>query len=57
MSVSPGAKVTSLATAGLGFTQIVGWGTTFLMPSVLGRRMEDSLGIPSEVVFSGCWPR
>ena len=28
MSVSPAAKVTSLATAGLGFTQIVGWGTT-----------------------------
>jgi hypothetical protein len=53
VSVSPGAKVTSLATAGLGFTQIVGWGTTFLMPSVLGRRMEDSLGIPSEIVFSG----
>ena len=53
MSVSPAAKVTGLATAGLGFTQIVGWGTTFLMPSVLGRRMEDSLGIPSEIVFSG----
>jgi predicted MFS family arabinose efflux permease len=53
VSVSPAAKVTSLATAGLGFTQIVGWGTTFLMPSVLGRHMEDSLGIPSEIVFSG----
>ena len=53
MSVSPAAKVTSLATAGLGFTQIVGWGTTFLMPSVLGRHMEDSLGLPSEIVFSG----
>jgi MFS family permease len=53
VSVSPAAKVTSLATAGLGFTQIVGWGTTFLMPSVLGRRMEDALGIPSEIVFSG----
>jgi MFS family permease len=53
VSVSPAAKVTSLATAGLGFTQIVGWGTTFLMPSVLGRHMEDALGIPSEIVFSG----
>jgi MFS family permease len=42
-----------LATIGLGFTQIVGWGTTFLMPSVLGRHMEDDLGIPSEIVFSG----
>jgi predicted MFS family arabinose efflux permease len=37
----------------LGFTQIVGWGTTFLMPSVLGRHMEDSLGIPSEAIFGG----
>ena len=43
----------ALATVGLGFTQIVGWGTTFLMPSVLGRHMEDALGIPSEIVFSG----
>jgi predicted MFS family arabinose efflux permease len=41
------------ATAGLGFTQIVGWGTTFLMPSVLGRHMEDSLGLGSEVIFGG----
>ncbi len=49
MTITPAAR----ATAGLGFTQIVGWGTTFLMPSVLGRRMEDALGIPSEVVFSG----
>jgi MFS family permease len=43
----------TLATVGLGFTQIVGWGTTFLMPSVLGRHMEEALGIPSEVIFSG----
>jgi predicted MFS family arabinose efflux permease len=47
------ARAATLATAGLGFTQIVGWGTTFLMPSVLGRHMEDSLGIPSEAVFGG----
>ena len=53
MNVPPATKVTSLATIGLGFTQIVGWGTTFLMPSVLGRHMEDALGIPSEIVFSG----
>ena len=49
MKVSPVARTI----LGLGFTQIVGWGTTFLMPSVLGRRMEDALGIPSEIVFSG----
>jgi MFS family permease len=41
------------ATAGLGFTQIVGWGTTFLMPAVLGRHIQESLGLASEVVFAG----
>ena len=49
MTFSPAAR----ATAGLGFTQIVGWGTTFLMPAVLGRHMQDSLGLASEVVFAG----
>ena len=53
MKVSPATRTASLATIGLGFTQIVGWGTTFLMPSVLGRHMENDLGIPSEIVFSG----
>jgi len=46
---SPAAR----ATIGLGFTQIVGWGTTFLMPSVLGRHIEDALGLPTEIVFGG----
>jgi predicted MFS family arabinose efflux permease len=41
------------AVAGLGFTQIVGWGTTFLMPSVLGRHIQDDLHMPSELVFAG----
>lgn len=49
MKVSQAAK----ATAGLGLTQIVGWGTTFLMPSVLGRHIEHDLGLPSEVVYGG----
>src|SRR5204863_8036960 len=49
VTVSPATR----ATAGLGFTQIVGWGTTFLMPAVLGRHMGDDLGMPSEIVFSG----
>src|SRR5258708_14729261 len=44
---------TSWAAGGLGFTKIVGWGTTFLMPAVLGRHMGDDLGLPSEIVFSG----
>ena len=39
--------------SGLGLTQIVGWGTTFLMPSVLGRHIEHDLGLPSEVVYGG----
>jgi predicted MFS family arabinose efflux permease len=41
------------AVAGLGFTQIVGWGTTFLMPSVLGRHIQDDLGMPTELVYAG----
>jgi predicted MFS family arabinose efflux permease len=49
VTLSPAVR----ATIGLGFTQIVGWGTTFLMPSVLGRHMEEALGIASEVVFGG----
>lgn len=49
MKVSQAAK----ATAGLGFTQIVGWGTTFLMPSVLGRYIARDLELPSEIVYGG----
>lgn len=49
MIVTPVAR----ATIGLGLTQIVGWGTTFLMPSVLGRHIERDLGLPSEVVYGG----
>ncbi len=44
---------TGRATLGLGVTQIVGWGTTFLMPSVLGRHVQDELGLPAELVFAG----
>ncbi|WP_439611290.1 MFS transporter [Reyranella sp.] len=48
-------KVTAAATAtvGLCLTQIVGWGTTFLMPSALGRHFERDLDLPSEVVYGG----
>ncbi len=53
MRISPAARPAFWATAGLGFTQIVGWGTTFLMPAVLGRHMGDDLGLPSEIVFAG----
>ena len=41
------------ATTGLCVTQIIGWGTTFLMPSVLARFIERDLGLPSEVVYGG----
>jgi MFS family permease len=51
--LSPAVRPIHWATIGLGFTQIVGWGTTFLMPSVLGRHMQEALAIPSEVVFGG----
>lgn len=49
MILSPAVR----ATAGLGITQIIGWGTTFLMPSVLGRPIERDLGLPSEIVYGG----
>lgn len=49
MKITPAAK----ATIGLGLTQIVGWGTTFLMPSVLGRPIGRDLGLSSEVVYGG----
>lgn len=49
MKVTAAAK----ATVGLCLTQIVGWGTTFLMPSVLGRHFERDLELPSEVVYGG----
>ncbi len=49
VTLTPTARVT----CGLGFTQIVGWGTVYLMPSVLGRHIQDDLSISSEVVFAG----
>jgi MFS family permease len=44
---------TARTIAGLGFTQIVGWGTTYLMPSVLGRELQAALGLSPELVFAG----
>jgi predicted MFS family arabinose efflux permease len=44
---------TGRATLGLGITQIIGWGTTFLMPGVLGRAMQGDLGLPTEAIFAG----
>jgi MFS family permease len=41
------------ATLGIGVTQIIGWGSTFLMPSVLGRPIQEELGMPSELTYGG----
>ena len=38
---------------GLGITQIVGWGSTFFIPSVMGRHIGEDLGLPAEIVFLG----
>jgi len=53
VTVTPTARAIPLAIVGLGFTQIVGWGTTYLMPSVLGRQLQDALGLSAELVFAG----
>lgn len=50
---APSVTPTVRAIVGLGFTQIVGWGTTYLMPSVLGRQLQRDLGISPELVFAG----
>lgn len=42
---------TTIVTVGVGFTLIVGWGTTYLMPSVLGRHIQDDIGIPAEAAL------
>jgi predicted MFS family arabinose efflux permease len=38
---------------GLGVSQIVGWGSTFFIPSVMGRHIGEDLQLPAEVVFAG----
>ena len=53
MILTPTARVISRTIGGLGFTQIVGWGTTYLMPSVLGRELQTALGVSPELVFGG----
>jgi MFS family permease len=44
---------TARATLGIGVTQIIGWGSTFLMPSVLGRPIRDELDLPAELIYGG----
>lgn len=38
---------------GLGITQIIGWGSTFFIPSVMGRHIGEDLRLPAEIVFAG----
>jgi predicted MFS family arabinose efflux permease len=38
---------------GLGIAQILGWGSTFYLPSVLGPPIGASLGLGQDVVFGG----
>jgi predicted MFS family arabinose efflux permease len=38
---------------GLGISQIVGWGSTFFIPSVMGRHIGEDLHLPAEIVFAG----
>lgn len=55
MSVSyPPASLSKLRLiAVLSVSQLIGWGTTFDMPSVLGRAMERDLAMPFETIFGG----
>jgi MFS family permease len=51
--LAEGRSPTGRATLGIGVTQIIGWGSTFMMPSVLGRPIQQELGLPAELVFGG----
>ena len=39
--------------AALGLTQILGWGSTYFLPGVLGAPIEAALGLPPGATFSG----
>ncbi|HEX2509155.1 MAG TPA: MFS transporter [Microvirga sp.] len=41
------------AIVGLAIAQIVGWGTSYYVPSVLAPEFRDSLGLSQEAVFGG----
>ena len=38
---------------GLGLAQILGWGSTFYLPAVLGPPMGAALGLGQDIVFGG----
>jgi hypothetical protein len=37
----------------LGTTQILGWGSTYFLPGVLGGQIESALGLPPGATFTG----
>ncbi|NKC31935.1 MFS transporter [Falsiroseomonas selenitidurans] len=39
--------------AALGITQILGWGTAYFLPGVLGAAIEADLGLPAGTAFAG----
>jgi predicted MFS family arabinose efflux permease len=50
-SAIPPGKIRLIAV--IAISQLAGWGTTFDMPSVLGRAMERDLGMPFDMIFLG----
>lgn len=55
MSVATSANERSfpLFVAGIAVTQLLGWGTTFYLPSILDRPISRDLGVGREVVYGG----
>lgn len=51
--VSGHARRNAIALVGLATTQIIGWGSTFYLPAVLGEQISLDLSASSEIVFSG----
>ncbi|MGL4439950.1 MAG: MFS transporter [Bosea sp. (in: a-proteobacteria)] len=53
--VAPAQAVRSfpLFIAGMAATQILGWGTTFYLPSILDRPIGRELGVGREVIYGG----
>ena len=48
-----GAALPRATIAGLSVTQIIGWGSTYYIPSVLAAALRSSLGLSPELVFGG----
>ncbi|MCX7340298.1 MAG: MFS transporter [Hyphomicrobiales bacterium] len=55
MSIAAPAKDRSfpLFVAGIALTQMLGWGTTFYLPSILDRPIGRDLGVGREVIYGG----